>query len=297
MFIRSIPGIFIPVNNKRIIALLEDQLSLSSQREKALLAQIQQLTLQVSTLTASIRSLEEALLQKNGSIQSLASKNRGLGKLIGHKSEKITSASPFNEAIPCEEPSRMDPKERGNNHAKRKEFFDMETIIEEVYPDHPGFDKEKSRVIGYVDSILYECVPAKFIKRIYRQYNCLVDEKIYSGKAPKAPLLNSNYDGSFIAGMLQLRYIYSMPVERIVKYFAEHGFEMNKSTAHGLIKKSAWIMERLDKVLRKAILEDDYLSMDESYYTILTKEKNPQGKGVRKGYIWAALAGAASLHG
>jgi len=39
-----------------------------------------------------------------------------------------------------------------------------------------------------------------------------------------------------------------MPVERIVKYFAEHGFEINKSTAHELIKKSAWRMERLDKV-------------------------------------------------
>ena len=95
--------------------------------------------------------------------------------------------------------------------------------------------------------------------------------------------------------MLQLRYIYSMPIERIVKYFAEHGFEINKSTAHGLIKKSAWMMERLDQVLKKTILEDDYLSMDESYYTILTQEKNHQGKGVRKGYIWAALANSKQL--
>jgi len=42
-------------------------------------------------------------------------------------------------------------------------------------------------------------------------------------------------------------------------------------------------------------VEDDYLSMDESYYTILTKEKNHQGKGVRKGYIWAALANTKKL--
>ena len=57
------------------------------------------------------------------------------------------------------------------------------------------------------------------------------------GSLPAVPLLNSNYDASFIAGILQLRYIYSMPVERIIKLFAEHGFEMNKATAHGLIKK------------------------------------------------------------
>jgi transposase len=290
------------VSNKRIIALLEDQLRLSAEREMALTEQLRQQSIQlhqqsiqIEELTASIRSLEEALLLKNGHIQILTNKNRGLGKLISNKSEKITAPAGSGGVKAQEETAKANLKERGNNNAKRKEFFDMETIIEEVYPDDPGFDKEKSRVIGYVDSILYECIPAKFIKRIFRQYNCLLDEKIYSGKAPRAPLLNSNYDGSFIAGMLQLRYIYSMPVERIVKYFAEHGFEMNKSTAHGLIKKSAWMMERLDKVLKKTILEDDYISMDESYYTILTKEKNHQGKGVRKGYIWAALGNSKKL--
>jgi len=283
------------VSNKRIIALLEDQLKLSALREKSFLEQLHQQSIQIEELTASIRSLEEALLIKNGSIQALTGKNRGLGKLISNKSEKITVPAASGQEKAPEETVAANLKERGNNNAKRKEFFDIETIIEEVYPDDPGFDKEKSRVIGYVDSILYECIPAKFIKRIFRQYNCLLDEKIYSGKAPRTPLLNSNYDGSFIAGMLQLRYIYSMPVERIVKYFAEHGFEMNKSTAHGLIKKSAWMMERLDKVLKKTILEDDYLKMDESYYTILTKEKNHQGKGVRKGYIWAALGNSKKL--
>ncbi len=283
------------MSNKRIIELLEDQLRLSAQREGSLLEQLRQQSIRIEELTASIRSLEEALLLKNGNIQTLAGKNRGLSKLLSGKSEKITVANRCGEAIVPKEVTVVNLKERGNNNAKRKEFFDIETIIEEVYPNDPGFDLQKSRVIGYVDSILYECIPAKFIKRIFRQYNCLLDEKIYSAKAPRAPLLNSNYDGSFIAGMLQLRYIYSMPIERIVKYFAEHGFEINKSTALGLIKKSAWMMERLDKVLKKNILEDDYLSMDESYYTILTKEKNQQGKGVRKGYIWAALGNSKKL--
>ena len=34
-------------------------------------------------------------------------------------------------------------------------------------------------------------------------------------------------------------------------------------------------MERLDKVLKKTILEDDYLSMDESYYPIVGLKNNP----------------------
>jgi transposase len=282
----------------QLIESLKEQLRLSLEREKALLGQIERLTLQVSTLLATVQSLEEALLAKKADNLALAGKNRGLGKLLSNKSEKVAPAPQTEQVqadIEPQGPCRVDLKERGNNHARRKEYFDIETIVEDVYPNDPGFDKEKSRVIGHVDSIIYEFAPARFIKHIYRQYNCVLDEKVYSGKAPKTPLLNSNYDGSFIAGMLQLRYIYSMPVERIVKYFTEHGFEMNKSTAHGLIKKSAWMMDRLEKVLKKTILEDDYLSMDESYYTILTKEKNHQGKGVRKGYIWAALANTKKL--
>ena len=56
-------------------------------------------------------------------------------------------------------------------------------------------------------------------------------------------------DASFIAGILQLRYIYSMPVERIIKFFGESGFDINKSTAHGLIKKTAWLFDPLEQTL------------------------------------------------
>ena len=88
-----------------------------------------------------------------------------------------------------------------------------------------------------------------------------------------------------------MRYIYSMPVERIVKFFAENGFEMNKSTAHGLVKKAAQMIDRLEEVLRQAVREDDYLHMDESHYTVLDKEKKEAlGKASGKVYIWSALA-------
>ena len=56
---------------------------------------------------------------------------------------------------------------------------------------------------------------------------------IIAGSLPATPLLNSNYDASFIAGILQLRYIYSMSVERIIKLFAENGF------MHGFAADSA----------------------------------------------------------
>jgi hypothetical protein len=80
-----------------------------------------------------------------------------------------------------------------------------------------------------------------------------------------------------------------VPVERIIRYFAENGFELCKSTAHGFIRKVAILMIRFAVVLKKVILDDDYICMDETYYKILTEEKNEHGKGVRKGFIWAAM--------
>ena len=107
---------------------------------------------------------------------------------------------------------------------------------------------------------------------------------VYAGSLPAVPLLNSNYDASFIAGILQLRYIYSMPVN-VFKLFAEHGFEMNKATAHGLIKKAAGLFDLVEDVLKETVLSDNYLSMDESYYTVLTSDTNnhpanPQPKDI-----------------
>jgi hypothetical protein len=312
---------------EKIMEILQEQLSLSSERERALLEQIrrqsiqieqlseqlqhqtiqiQQQSLQITELTATIQSLEASIRSKDNNLQSLKAQNRGLGKLIGNKSEKIAvvaqtadeaqSAAVHVTVPPPQEKPAYNPKDRGNNNARRKEFFDIETVIEDVYPDDPAFDIQKAKIISHTDSVLYKFVPGKFIKHISRQWNCLQDEKIFSGKTmQKAPLLNSNYDSSFIAGMLQLRYVYSMPVERIIKYFNENGFEVSKSAAHSLIAKSAGMMERLDDVLKKTILQDSYICMDETYYTILTGEKNEHDKGVRKGYIWAALANKSKL--
>jgi len=64
---------------------------LSAEREKALTEQIRQQWIQIEGLTASIRSLEEALLSKKGHIQALTGKNLGLSKLISNKSEKMTA--------------------------------------------------------------------------------------------------------------------------------------------------------------------------------------------------------------
>lgn len=182
------------------------------------------------------------------------------------------------------------PKERGNNKSKRKEHFELEEKVIEVNPEHPLFSISLAKFMGYRDSIRYVYTPPKFEKLVYRQNIYSLNGTVFCGSAPQAPFLNSNYDGSFVAGLCQLRYIYSMSVERIIGFFRESGFELEKPTAHHLLGRAAEVLENLYRALRMAVLEDSYLCCDESYHKVLVEEKNSRGKGVRQGYIWAAVA-------
>lgn len=311
------------MNKERIISLLKEQLSFTRAQNAQLLEQnnklseqtqsqalqlalqseqlvaqsehIRSLTGRIEELTKSVHSLEQALVSKNASLEKAKNTRDALSKLISHKSEKISPGTSPGKPGGTERPEHS-PKERGNNNAKRKEHFELEVQEHDIYPSLPDFQPEAARLLKTVDSIRYEYVPPRYIKHINHLHYYLYQGGVVCGKLPAAPLVNSSYDASFIAGILQLRYIYSMPVERIVKFFAENGFEMSKSTAHGLVKKTAQLFDVLEETLREAILEDDYLHMDESYYTVLEKgEKSAAGKSSCKVYMWAALASRTKL--
>ena len=111
----------------------------------------------------------------------------------------------------------------------------MHCEMEEVHVTiDPVMDAEllkTLRLFGTRTCVRYSMEPIKFIKTVYH-INTYTDGSIlYPGKTPPALLLNSSYSPSFAAGLLQMRYIYSMPVERIIKYFADSGFTLRKG--HG----------------------------------------------------------------
>jgi hypothetical protein len=110
-------------------------------------------------------------------------------------------------------------------------------------------------------------------------------DNFFEGKAPIAPFQNSNFDASFLAYLIQQRYVYGLPVERIMKYLNEMGIDTPKATLHGLIEKSAGLLDRLISVLKDAIIRDTYIHFDETYHTILGGDN-----GSRKGYFWSALS-------
>ena len=76
-----------------------------------------------------------------------------------------------------------------------------------------------------------------------------------------------------------MRYIYSMPVERIIKYFADNGFTLRKATANKLIARSADVLENFYKAICQVVLQQDYVSADETYHKVLLAKTKPTGQG------------------
>ena len=274
------------MTNKEIIELLKEQIDAGREREMKLLEQI-------SELTAEIASLKEALLKKGESLDKQKRIAKGLSKLMESSSEKQVPEPLLDgeELKRREEERKAARKARGNNGAKHDMHHELETVEHDVYPDNPDFDLQKARPLSDVQrvSVRYEFIPMRFIKHVYRIHAYTQDGQVMEGRTPPSAFLNSSYDASFVAGLLELRYLQSMPVERIVSYFTQHGFNLHKPTAHKLIAQASRTLENVYLAIRTQVLSDDYIGCDETYYRILVPERNASGKGTKKGYLWVII--------
>ena len=172
----------------------------------------------ISELQKTIANLESLLKERDESLGKAKAQMRGLkATYLPKQSEKQTTAAEpkSDEQKAAEESARQAAiKARGNNGAKRKDYFTVKTVEEDIYPR--GINMAESSLIDVREVIRYEMIRPSFIKHVYHIYILKKDGVIYSGATPLSPLLNSRFDGSFIAGIAELRYLYSMHVVIIV---------------------------------------------------------------------------------
>lgn len=233
----------------------------------------------IESLQASVHSKDNAMAEEKSDKEKLENQIRGLGKLVEKKSEQ----SPISKEAKKKGPA---PKERGNNGAKRCDHPEAETEIIDLEPNDPEYNILMAKYIGVTEVVRYCYLPGKIVKKIYREKAYKQGERIFTGLAPAAFKNGSNYDASVLAGICQLRYEYSMPVERIVKLFTEWGFSMPKPTAYHLLKIGNKTLARLYNELQKTVLANEYQNWDETYHCTLTDENE---RGSRKGYLWEVI--------
>jgi hypothetical protein len=264
------------MTDKELIAILQQQ-------NTKLVDSLEVLSQTVEKLTNELDSLKGTLLEKDKDAEKL---KRLLNVNLPKKTEKLKSKV----SVSKDKSSAPTPKQRGNNGAKRKVYDNIEEVVEEVLPSDANFDEKAAVYLFHRDVIRYKYIPPRLIKHIYRCKKYRMGDDFFEGKAPVAPFQNSNFDSSLLAYLIQQRYIYGMPVERIMKYLNEMEIDIPKATIHGLIEKSANLLNELTPVLKNAIVADPYIHFDETYHTILGGDK-----GSRKGYFWSALSNQNNL--
>ena len=232
------------MNKDEIIALLQQQNSFLQEQICSLQNQLAASNRKADALLEEVTSLRNLLEHKSEEEAKQKRIIKGLAKITQNKSEKQPSTPAPQDPV-AGQSSEKKERARTNNGAKRKQHLEVEVVEEYIEPEDPRFNKELARLYKTRDVIRYELIPMRFIKKIYHVRTYTQHDEFFSGKAPDAPFLNSQYDGSFIAGLAQLRYMYAMPVERIVKLFNDNGFDMDKGTAHGLLRKTENLFENL----------------------------------------------------
>ena len=278
-----------------IIVLLKEQLQLANEQLQQANATVGSLTAQVNELIERIKSLEELLVQKGITIDKVNRQNKALGKLVSGKKSERQEKNPQDSMTQEEFDKKKEEqaekrKARKNNGAKRDMHCEMEEVHVTIDPVMDAELLKTLRLFGTRTCVRYSMEPIKFIKTVYH-INTYTDGSIlYPGKTPPALMLNSSYSPSFAAGLMQMRYIYSMPVERITRYFADNGFTLRKSTANKLIARSADVLENFYKAICQVVLQQDYVTADETYHKVLLTKIKPTDKGSKKGYLWAVSA-------
>lgn len=131
--------------------------------------------------------------------------------------------------------------------------------------------------------------PMRFIKHVYKIHTYTQDGRLFEGKTPASAFLNSSNDSSFIAGMIKLRYIQSLPVERIISYFEGYGFTLKKPTAHKLMEKASGLFENLYQCIRRqpwAILIRQLMKPITKYSSRKRTVREKESARDTSGWLW-----------
>lgn len=197
------------MTDRELVPYLQQQIS-------TLLATLDSLTKTIESQSKELSALKAIILKQDGA----AEKSKRFATInLPKKTErrKATASSPLDKS------PAPTPKERGNNGAKRKIYDDIEEIIEDVLPSDASFEEKAAVYLFSTDVIRYEYHAPRLVKHVFRCKKYRIGDVLFEGKAPIAPFLNSNFDSSLLAHLIQQRYVYGMPVERIIKYLNEWG--------------------------------------------------------------------------
>jgi transposase len=185
-----------------------------------------------------------------------------------------------------EERKHGEKRERSN----RKLLEGLPVIEVVIEPDE--IDQDKYKRIGEERTRTLEFEPGKlYVKEIVRPKYGLKDSLAPTGDGvwgvliaplPLLPIYKGLPGASLLSEILLQKYEYHLPFYRQVKQFQHLGVNIPENTLGGWFKPACELLKPLYDVLKKEVLETDYLQVDETTLPVINKES----RYAKKEYLW-----------
>ena len=279
--------------------------------------QSEALELLIKSQAEQIRQLSEANAKQAEQMTDLQQKIDKLLSQIawftrqfyGRKSEKLSRLDPNQLNLfetTGEEQKRLEEieaeriaaeKQIEESTANRKKARSNRKMLEglpviEVVIEPEDVDKDKYKRIGEERTRTLEFEPGKlYVKEIVRPKYGLKDNltpateetpAVIIAPLPLLPIYKGLPGASLLSEIMLGKYEYHLPFYRQVKQLHHLGVKIPANTLSGWFKPTCELLNPLYKVLKKEVLETDYIQVDETTLPVINKESHY----AKKEYLW-----------
>jgi hypothetical protein len=103
---------------------------------------------------------------------------------------------------------------------------------------------------------------------------------------PLLPIYKGLPGASLLAEILLGKYVYHLPFYRQIQQFQHLGVKIPENTLSGWFKPACELLKPLYEVLKKEVIDTDYLQVDETTLPVINKESHKASKE----YLWMVRA-------
>jgi transposase len=281
---------------------IQAELLIESQAE-----QIRQLTEVNTKLSEELSGMQQRI---NKLLAQIAWFTR---QFYGRKSEKLSRLDPNQlslfETIEDEEKRLAEieaarvaaEKQIGEqSHTRKKERSTRKMLedlpVVEVVLEPEELDRDNYRRIGEERTRTLEFEPGKlYVKELVRPKYVLKDNAAPSADStpgviiaplPLLPIYKGLPGASLLAEILLGKYVYHLPFYRQIQQFQHLGVKIPENTLSGWFKPACELLKPLYEVLKKEVIDTDYLQVDETTLPVINKESHKASKE----YLWMVRA-------
>jgi len=250
--------------------------------------------------------LSTLLAEKDEQITTLSRENKILREeleilkrgLFGRKTERL---SPGQLGLYLSDETEQDEdvsaeqiadtgKKKSKGHGRSP--FSNDAVRDPVDLDVPSEERacsccgKEMQLIGEEITERGHHVAAKIVVRRYvkRKYACPDGHAVRTAEAPAAVIDRGKYEGSVYAYVTVSKYCDHIPLNRLSGIFKRSGVHLPKQTMWDmLVTVDELVAQPVLKQMRSEVLESGVLHADETPVPVC----NEDGKGSRKGYVWA----------